>query len=148
MNRFFQKLFSALNRILFRASGGRLGSTFRGAPIALVTTVGAKSGKHRTVPLMYLDDGGRFVLVASNGGAASHPSWYINLRKNPRVSVETREGRRNMLAETASPQEAEALWPKVDALYSGYAGYREKTERTIPIVVLTGAAAGKEEKTP
>src|SRR5512134_392916 len=77
---------SAVNRWVFRASGGRLGSRFlRGAPVGLLTTTGRKSGRPRTTPLIYLEDGERVVLVASQGGFPKHPIWYLNLGAHPAV---------------------------------------------------------------
>jgi deazaflavin-dependent oxidoreductase (nitroreductase family) len=130
-------LVSRVNRLLYRASGGKLGGSLRGAPILLLTTTGRSTGKRRTVPLLYLQDGDDLVVVASYGGLPEHPSWYRNLEASPDVEVEIgreREGRR---ARTATPEERARLWPKVVDMYPSYESYQRKTTREIPLVVLS-----------
>ncbi len=129
---------SAANVLLFRASGGRLGSRFfkHGSQVGLLTTTGRKSGAMRTAPLIYLDDGARIVLVASLGGMPKHPVWYLNLAANPEVSFRTKLGEQRYRARTASKHEKTALWPRLVALYPDYAGYQLRTDREIPVVVL------------
>jgi deazaflavin-dependent oxidoreductase (nitroreductase family) len=129
---------SALNRWVFRLSGGRLGSRFlRGAPVGLLTTTGRKSGQPRTTPLIYLEDGERVVLVASQGGFPKHPIWYLNLAAHPEVEFELpRRPRQRYRARTADPTEKAALWPRLCAIYPDYADYQARTDRDIPVVVL------------
>lgn len=129
---------SAVNRWVFRASGGRLGSRFlRGAPVGLLTTTGRKSGQRHTTPLIYLDDGARVVLVASQGGSTKHPLWYLNLAANPSVSFQKpRAADRPMRAHTASPTEKKDYWPRLVAIYGDYDDYQKRTDRDIPVVVL------------
>jgi deazaflavin-dependent oxidoreductase (nitroreductase family) len=133
-----------LNRIggrfniwLYRKTNGRLGAKLpgTGAPICLFTTTGRKSGLARTVPLLYLLDGDRVVVVASQGGMSKHPEWYLNVVANPKVTVEIDGDARAMLAHTASPGERGELWPKLVAMYKSYDTYQQRTEREIPVVV-------------
>jgi deazaflavin-dependent oxidoreductase (nitroreductase family) len=131
------KIMSALNIWVYRISGGKIGGRFlRGAPVCLVTTTGRKSGQPRTAPLLYLADGERVVIVASKGGMAKHPIWYLNLVANPRCTVEIGREKRAMQAHTASAEEKAALWPRLVSMYRDYADYQARTDREIPVVVL------------
>src|SRR5918992_5698457 len=122
---------------IFRLTGGRVGGRVVGGPILLLHHVGAKSGKRRVSPLLYLPDGERMVIVASKGGYTKHPGWFHNLMANPDTEVELpREGKVAVRARKASPEERGELWPRVVDLYSGYAAYQKSTSREIPIVVL------------
>ena len=122
---------------VYRATGGRIGHHFPGAPPSLLLEhVGAKSGTKRTTPLTYLADGEDLVLVASKGGNPRNPAWFHNLRAHPHVEVQVGSERRPVRARVASPQERKRLWPKVVAIYGGYAGYQERTEREIPLLIL------------
>jgi deazaflavin-dependent oxidoreductase (nitroreductase family) len=102
----------------------------------LLDHVGAKSGKERTSPLAYLRDGEDLVIVASKGGSPRNPAWFHNLRAHPDTTVQVGSERREVRARVASPAERKRLWPKVLDLYSGYAGYQDRTEREIPVVIL------------
>ena len=102
----------------------------------LLTTTGRKTGKERTTPLLYLEDAGRYVVIASLGGAPKHPVWYLNLLANPAAAVRVGKRRIAVTAETASPEEKERLWPLAVQMYASYAGYQAKTDREIPVVVL------------
>lgn len=133
----FMKLMSVANTWLFRASGGRLGAKFtRGAPVGLLTTTGKKSGALRTTPLIYLADGERIVLVASQGGMPRNPLWYDNLAAQPEVGFRTSKGERRYRAHTANVAEKATLWPKLVAIYRDYDDYQKRTDREIPVVVL------------
>ena len=137
MNR---RLLTALSRAhvaVYRTSGGRLGGRIRsGASVLLLTTTGRKSGKQRTTPLLYLEGGGRYVVIASVGGAPKHPAWYLNLLANPAATIEA--GRRELAvsASTASAEERARLWPLAVQIYPGYDDYQAKTTREIPVVIL------------
>jgi deazaflavin-dependent oxidoreductase (nitroreductase family) len=133
------KAFTALHENLYRVSGGRIGGRAMGMPVLLLTTTGRKSGQKRTTPLTYFVDGDDIVLVASKGGHPQHPAWYLNLSANPTVQVV--EGRRNrtMTARTADPEDRARLWPTITGIYKGYAGYQTRTDREIPVVILTDA---------
>ncbi len=136
----FMKLMSVANTWVFRASGGRLGAKFiRGAPVGLLTTTGRKSGAERTTPLIYLVDGERIVLVASQGGMPKNPLWYDNLAAQPAVAFRTPQGERRYRAHTASAAEKAALWPRLVSIYRDYDDYQKRTDREIPVVVLDPA---------
>jgi deazaflavin-dependent oxidoreductase (nitroreductase family) len=132
------RIMSVVNTALFRASGGQLGSRFlRGAPVCLVTTTGARSGQRRTTPLIYLADGDDVVIVASKGGMSHHPAWYHNLRKHPEARVQIGNRARDMVARRASDAEKAALWPRLVAIYPDYADYQARTDRNIPVMLLS-----------
>lgn len=139
---FVLKIMSAIHNAVFRASGGRVFGRFPGgAPVLLLTVKGRKTGKPRTTPLLYLDDGETIVVVASKGGAPEDPLWYKNLLANPEVEVEMRgHPKRTMRATPGTDAEREAYWPRLVAIYSGYDDYQKKTTRKIPIVLLTPLA--------
>ena len=105
------------------------------------TTTGRKSGEERTVPLLYLRDGESFVVVGSNGGTSSHPAWWLNLKANPRATVEIGYCRLHVWAAEAGPSERERFWPELVAIYGGYESYRKRTDRKIPVVILHQADA-------
>ncbi len=134
-----KKAFTALHVRLYRLLGGRLVGRIGKAPVLLLTTTGRKSGRRRTIPLLYLKDSVDLVVVASNGGADRHPAWYLNLQANGAAEVQTGSERRAVVARTASPEEHARFWPALVGLYAGYAKYAERTEREIPLVVLSAA---------
>jgi deazaflavin-dependent oxidoreductase (nitroreductase family) len=103
----------------------------------LLDHVGARSGKRRTAPLAYLRDGDDVVLVASKGGHPRHPAWFHNLRAHPDTTVQIGSSRRAVRARVASSEERARLWPQVVELYEGYAAYQRRTDREIPLVVLS-----------
>ena len=144
---FFQRMFVPFHVFMFRLSGGRLLGKSGGLPVLLLTTTGRKSGKQRTMPLFYLDDGGALAVSASAAGGPRHPAWYVNLVVNATVQVQTRAGKRAMAAETAGgrrPQAAEdrrRLYDAFKAASDQYAGYETKTDREIPIVLLREPAS-------
>ena len=131
------RLATGIHIELFRRTGGRIGSQAGKLPMLLLTTTGRKSGQPRTVPLAYLADGDRKVLVASFGGDDRHPQWYRNLEASGEATIQIGSETQKARAVTASPEERAELWPKVVALYGGYAGYQKKTTREIPLVILT-----------
>ena len=105
-------------------------------PVLLLTTKGRKTKKSRTVPLLYLADGDNVALVASNGGATKHPTWWLNLRSNPEAQIQINGIRQRVRAEKGSAEEKQRLWPLVTAMYPGYKRYQEITNRDIPVVIL------------
>jgi deazaflavin-dependent oxidoreductase (nitroreductase family) len=132
------RVMSRLNTWAYRLTGGWLGGTFlRGAPVMLLTVVGRKSGRRLTLPLLYLQDGERVLIVASKGGMDHHPLWYLNVIANPDVEVQIGTAVRPMRAHTADESERTAYWPKLVAMYHDFADYQARTARTIPVVVLT-----------
>lgn len=133
---------AALNVWVYRRTNGRLmgrlriGAAFpRGVPICLLGHTGRKSGQVRTTPLLFLPDGDRVVVVASQGGLPRHPQWYLNVLADPEVTVQVRGDVRRMRARTATPDERAALWPRLVDLYADFASYQSWTDREIPVVV-------------
>ena len=140
MSRFVLTLFSRVHVFLYRASGGRIGGHFRAAPVLLLTTTGRKTGRQRTTPLLYVEDGERYAVVASVGGAPAHPSWYLNLRANRAATIQLGRRKLQVAADTAGPDERGRLWALATRMYPSYDAYQAKTSREIPIVILTPAA--------
>jgi F420H(2)-dependent quinone reductase len=135
------KLWTAAHTAVYRLSGGKLGTKMGKSPVLLLETVGRKSGKRRTSPLFYLPDGDRFVIVASKGGAARDPAWWLNLKAKPRTEVQVGPRRVTVDAEQANPDERARLWPRLTAMYPSYDGYQKKTTRQIPVIVLRPSGA-------
>ena len=119
----------------FRANGGKVGGQFEGAPMLLLHTTGARTGRERVNPVVYASDGDNLVIFASKAGAPTHPDWYHNVSANPAVEITDGEVTKPYTARTATPEEKATLWPEVVAAYKGYAGYQERTERDIPVVI-------------
>jgi deazaflavin-dependent oxidoreductase (nitroreductase family) len=110
---------------------------FRGnIPLALLTTKGRKSGLWRRTALIVGEDAGRYLVVASMGGAPEHPVWYLNLTANPEVYLQVGSRRMRAIARTAGAAEKPRLWDKLVAIYPDYAAYQRKTDREIPVVIL------------
>lgn len=124
---------------LYESSGGTEGTTLRGMPIVLLTTVGAKSGKLRKTPLMRVEHDGQYAVVASLGGAPKHPVWYFNLLKNPQVELQDGSARGDYTARLVEGDEKALWWARAVAAFPNYADYQQKTEREIPVFVLTPA---------
>jgi deazaflavin-dependent oxidoreductase (nitroreductase family) len=120
----------------FRANGGTVGGPFSGAPLLLLTTTGAKSGREHTTPLVYTTDGDRLVIIASKGGAPTHPAWYHNVVANPTVTIEVPGDRFEARANAAAGDERDRLFKAQAALMPNFNEYQEKTTRQIPVVVL------------
>lgn len=138
------KWMSKTNVIAYRATGGRVGGKWRvgsaaksGLPICLLTTTGRKSGEPRVSPLLFLEDGDRVVLVASQGGQPKNPLWYLNLKSDPNVTVQIRSDVRHLVAKVADDAEHAELWPKLVAMYPEFDDYQSWVERKIPVVVCS-----------
>jgi deazaflavin-dependent oxidoreductase (nitroreductase family) len=136
-----QRGLTGLHTRLYHLTGGRVGGRLGKVETVLLTTTGRKSGALRTTPLTVIVDGQRLILIASNGGAAKHPDWYVNLVANPDVVVQRQGQILHLRARTAGPQEREALWRKAVEVNGGYAGYQRKTQREIPVVICEPAPA-------
>ncbi len=125
----------------YRETGGEVGHVWReGATILLLTTKGRRSGEPRTAPLIYAQDGDRYVIVASKGGAPEDPGWYRNLEKTPDVELQVKDEVFAAHARTASGEERERLWAKAVEVWPYYDDYAKKTDREIPVVVLERVA--------
>jgi F420H(2)-dependent quinone reductase len=136
MNPIF-KLFLGANVLLFRATGGKVGSSMFGGRVLLLTTIGSKSGKERTVPVMYFYDGPNRVVIGSSGGSPAHPAWYRNLNRHPAVTVEVKGRRYQARAETATGSDRARIWKQVVKEQQRFAAYEQKANgREIPVVVL------------
>jgi deazaflavin-dependent oxidoreductase (nitroreductase family) len=123
----------------FRANGGKVGGGFDGAPMLLLHTTGAKSGKARVNPVVYQADDGHYVVFASKAGAPSDPDWFRNITANPDVTIEVGDRTIPVHARVAEGDERERLWSKQKELMPGFAEYEQKAGRTIPVVVLEPA---------
>jgi len=131
-----QRFFSGMHTFVYRLFGGKMVGRFGASPVLLLTTIGRKTGQARTWPLLYLKDGERFVLVASNSGAQNHPSWWLNLQAQPDAEIQIGNKKIAVTAVQAEPEEKKRLWPQLVAMYSDYAEYQKRTEREIPVVIL------------
>lgn len=129
----------ALHTFLYRLTGGAIGGQFGGFNVLLLTTVGRKSGKSRTIPLGYFVIDGDTVLVASNGGSDSNPSWYFNLKSNPQITVEKGREKLSMRAELVDSASQPALWAEVVRQGPSYGRYATSTTRPIPLFRLKPA---------
>ena len=123
----------------FRANGGETFGMFKGRPLLLLTTTGAKSGEARTTPLVYSRDGEKVVIIASMGGAPKHPAWYLNLAANPRVTVELGTEKFEATASATEGAERDGLYAQQAAMMPAFTEYEQKTTRRIPVVVLERA---------
>ena len=136
-NRLLIRAASDINRCLYRATGGVIGGRFGKIDILLLTTIGRKTGRKRTAPLLYIKDSEDFVVIASNGGDHRNPGWWVNLRTDPRGRVQVGWAKTNVTARKATPEEKSRLWPRITAVYPGYDEYTTRTTREIPVVILT-----------
>jgi deazaflavin-dependent oxidoreductase (nitroreductase family) len=136
----FAKTAHPVDRLTLRLSGGTytFSSLISGLPVVWLTTIGAKSGTQRSVPLVGIMDGERVVLIASNFGQAHHPSWYFNLRANPQATLAWNGVSAPYTAREASEDERQRYWAQALRLYPGYNAYRRRaSNRTIPVMVLS-----------
>jgi deazaflavin-dependent oxidoreductase (nitroreductase family) len=118
-------------------SGGTEGTELKGKPVILLTTVGAKTGKIRKTPLMRVENNGEYAVVASLGGAPKHPVWYWNIKKNPRVELQDGEVTKDYEAHEVVGEDKVAWWERAVEAWPDYAEYQKKTDRQIPVFVLT-----------
>ena len=123
----------------YMESGGRDGHIWEGVTTLLLTTTGRRSGSSRTTPLIYGQDGDRYLVVASRGGAPAHPDWYENLVAQPEVRVQVMADRFNARARAATPAEKPALWKTMTAIWPAYDEYQTRTAREIPLVIIERA---------
>lgn len=133
-------LFKQVMRVqifFYRRSGGKFMGSMRGMPILILTTVGRKSGQLRETPVMYLQDGANYVVMASNAGRAGNPAWYGNLRANPEVTIDVGGDTRSAIARDASADERKRLWPLLLEKAPFFDDYQKNTSRVIPMVILS-----------
>ncbi|MFN3006488.1 nitroreductase family deazaflavin-dependent oxidoreductase [Mycolicibacterium wolinskyi] len=125
------------NAETYMASGGTQGTELQGRPVILLTTVGAKTGKIRKTPLMRVEHDGEYAVVASLGGAPKNPVWYYNVKKNPHVELQDGAAVGDYEAREVFGDEKAVWWERAVAAFPDYADYQTKTERQIPVFVLT-----------
>jgi F420H(2)-dependent quinone reductase len=121
---------------LYTSTGGRIGGTMNGGDVLLLTTTGRKSGKQRTVPLLYIRDGSAYVITASAGGADRHPGWFFNVRSNPQATIQVKDKQMRVVAEVAGPGKKSELWAQLLEIAPFFARYQQRTQREIPMVIL------------
>lgn len=121
----------------FEASNGAEANLLRGVPIIVLTSVGARSGKLRKTPLMRVEHDGQYLVVASKGGAPQHPTWYHNLVAQPHVELQDGAVRRDYTARELAGDERDLWWDRAVGVWPDYAQYQTKTDRLIPIFLLT-----------
>lgn len=137
------------NIVAFRLSDGRVGGHVpSGAPICLLTTTGRKTGRARTVPLLFLWRGEDMVVVVSNGGSSKLPMWFHNLRATPTVDVSVADWRQERRARLATDEERTGWWPEFVDAYQHFANYEVRTDRHIPLVVLEPAGEKRPARAP
>ena len=120
----------------FRANRSKPDNPFANRPLLLLTTTGAKSGQPRTTPMMYIPDGNRLLVIASNAGAARHPDWYRNLTAHPEVTVEVKAETYQATATAAEGEERQRLWQKIVEAAPFFTDHQAKITRQIPVIIL------------
>ncbi|AEG45342.1 hypothetical protein Isova_2639 [Isoptericola variabilis 225] len=121
---------------LYESSGGTEGTTLRGKPVVILTTVGARSGKVRKIPLMRVEHDGDYAVVASMGGAPTHPVWYHNVVANPRVELQDGPEKHEYVAREVTGEEKALWWKRAVEVWPDYDDYQRRTDREIPVFVL------------
>ena len=135
-SKYIIKRMSRIQATVYKRTDGKLGGKFlKGAAVALLTTTGRKTGEPRVSPLLYLREGDRVILVASQGGAANNPMWYLNLKANPKVTIQIKDQVLHLTARDATEAEKAEYWPKLVAMYSSFDDYQSWTDRVIPVVI-------------
>jgi deazaflavin-dependent oxidoreductase (nitroreductase family) len=131
-------LFGAEHVRVYRETGGERGYIWKnGTTILLLTTTGRSSGEPRTTPLIHRVDDGRWVIVASKGGTPDHPAWFKNLEADPEAEIQVRDEEIPVRASVAEGEERARLWRDMAEVWPDYDAYQERTDREIPVVVLT-----------
>ena len=131
------RLFTALHVELYRLTGGK--AQVAKYPTMLLTTKGRKTGKLRTIPLIYIQDGDCYVIAAAYAGSDRNPTWWLNLRDAKEAEIQVMQRKIRVRAEVATPQARATLWPRLVAMYPYFVDYQERTQREIPVVVLRPA---------
>jgi deazaflavin-dependent oxidoreductase (nitroreductase family) len=131
------ELFGPEHVRVYRETGGERGYHWRGTTILLLTTKGKRSGEERTMPLIHRTDGDRWILVASKGGWPQHPLWYQNLQADPDATIQVKDEVIPVHADTAQGAERERLWSLMTEVWPAYDEYQTRTDREIPVVVLS-----------
>ena len=121
----------------YRDSGGEVGYLWNGVPTLLLTSTGRRTGEQRTSALIFARDGDDYLIVASKGGMPTHPMWYLNLQANPAATIQVKADQLAVVAHTASADEKPRLWKIVTDVWPNYDVYQSRTDRDIPVIVLT-----------
>ena len=130
--------FLDVHQLVYDKSDGRVGASLAGRPMLLLRTTGRRTGKSRTAALLYIRDGDDYVVIASTGGADHHPGWYFNLQDDAPAEIQVGRQRMAVTARDATGEHRERLWAEADRVNKGgYSNYQSRTEREIPVVVLT-----------
>ncbi len=125
----------------YQETDGEVGYLWNGVPTLLLTTTGRKSGEQRTTPLIFARDGADYLVVASVGGGPKHPAWYLNLSANSDADIQVKGEHLHVTARSASDEEKPRLWQRVTDVWPNYDVYQTRTERSIPVVVLSPPAS-------
>lgn len=136
--KFFIRNLGTWQSFVYELTNGKLWNKFLGAPVAIFTITGRKSGKPRKIPLLFIQDGDNVVIVATQGGMSTHPLWYLNLVANPQVDCQIMADKKTYIARRATQEEEDRLWPPLDEMYEGYAEYRARIDgrRDVPVMIL------------
>jgi len=121
----------------FRSNHGKVGGPFEGAPLLLLHHIGARSGKTRVNPVMYLKDGDRYIIFASKGGADTNPDYYYNIKAHPDIEIEVGDEKIHARAEEVTGPERDQLYARQASLYPSFEEYQRGTNRVIPVIALT-----------
>jgi deazaflavin-dependent oxidoreductase (nitroreductase family) len=138
--RWLLALITRLQRWLYLRTNGAIGASISGMTILLLYNRGRRSGREHIIPLLYIEDGGRYVIIASNAGDRRHPAWWLNLQANPRARIQIRRERLEVIARPAQGDERKRLWERLRASYAYYDDYARRAGREIPVVVLEPVA--------
>ena len=131
------RIFMALGTYLYKISNGKIGGRISGLEVLLLTTTGRKTGKKRTTPLGYFkDQQGSYIIIGSNAGFDTHPAWFLNLKRQPHVTIQVKDTQLEVNAEVAEPKTRNQLWAQLIKLAPFYDNYTKKTSREIPVVIL------------
>ena len=130
------RLIGRLHASLWRLTRGRFVDGIGAAPFILLTTRGRKTGRLRTTPVLYLEDGGDFIVIASFGGNDMHPAWYLNLKEHPEAEIVIRGERRRVSSREITIEEKKLIWPRLAKLYPQFSLYQQRTSREIPLMRL------------
>jgi deazaflavin-dependent oxidoreductase (nitroreductase family) len=134
--RWLLALITHVHRLLYTVTGGRIGGGALWFHFLMLETVGRKTGRVRRIPLLYLPDGERLVVIGSNAGDDRTPAWWLNLQAEPEATAQVGRRRLRVRGRAATPAERSALWPRLVAAYRWYDDYQRRTAREIPVVIL------------
>jgi len=138
--RWLLALITRVHRCIYMWSGGAIGSKILWIRILMLEHVGRKTGVTRRTPLLYIEDGDRWIVVASNAGDQRHPAWWFNLQSRPEAKIRVGRHEFTVSWRQATDRECETLWPKLTAAYPYYPEYRKRTGREIPVLILERAS--------